>query len=444
MAGPASAHTETRRSRRRGGRGRGNDARPPNEHDRTSEAADHDPGPPPLNQDDVRGARGPEPRAQVIPEHLLSGPPRRRAPPPPSSEPRRRGTPSSEPRRRGNAPARAPPARAAPTGSISTGLLGAPRLPRPPAAVLPHRAPPSADAEEIALNRAIAASCRENYASYAGDSDANLQAVPDASRRSAPRQVRHVSHDDDAQLAAALQASLRETTPTRSAMSEDKQLAAALQASLRENAPVVVTPPSSFEPPSPRAAEDGRNTRAAATMRECGDDAKKLERIAELSRLAIEQAPPETEVCSLLREIHALAAPRRDPLRVAWLDAAERRCAMCGLEVRRGDFSKSQWKRPVNPTCKRCVKFRVENQANPELQFDVPGAKHARNRRRQFAARWLPTRPTGERPGFSDPDVRALAARNGAEARLARRQAAAAAEAQSRSAATAVAAFLDD
>ena len=63
----------------------------------------------------------------------------------------------------------------------------------------------------MALNRAIAASCRENYASYAGDSDASLRAVLEASRRSAPRQVRHVSHDDDAQLAAALQASLRET-----------------------------------------------------------------------------------------------------------------------------------------------------------------------------------------------------------------------------------------
>ena len=99
----------------------------------------------------------------------------------------------------------------------------------------------------MALNRAIAASCRENYAAYAGDSDASLQAVLAASRRSAPRQVRHVSHDDDAQLAAALQASLRETTPARPAMSEDEQLAAALQASLQ--APVV-TPPSSYAPSS--------------------------------------------------------------------------------------------------------------------------------------------------------------------------------------------------
>ena len=96
----------------------------------------------------------------------------------------------------------------------------------------------------MALNRAIAASCRENYAAYAGDSDASLQAVLAASRRSAPRQVRHVSHDDDAQLAAALQASLRETTPARPAMSEDEQLAAALQASM------VVTPPSSYAPAS--------------------------------------------------------------------------------------------------------------------------------------------------------------------------------------------------
>ena len=99
----------------------------------------------------------------------------------------------------------------------------------------------------MALNRAIAASCRENYAAYAGDSDASLQAVLAASRRSAPRQVRHVSHDDDAQLAAALQASLRETTPARPAMSEDEQLAAALQASLQ--APLV-TPPSSYAPSS--------------------------------------------------------------------------------------------------------------------------------------------------------------------------------------------------
>ena len=99
----------------------------------------------------------------------------------------------------------------------------------------------------MALNRAIAASCRENYAAYAGDSDASLQAVLEASRRSAPRQVRHVSHDDDAQLAAALQASLRETTPARPAMSEDEQLAAALQASLQ--APIV-TPPSSYAPTS--------------------------------------------------------------------------------------------------------------------------------------------------------------------------------------------------
>ena len=99
----------------------------------------------------------------------------------------------------------------------------------------------------MALNRAIAASCRENYAAYAGDSDASLQAVLAASRRSAPRQVRHVSHDDDAQLAAALQASLRETTPARPAMTEDEQLAAALQASLQ--APVV-TPPSSYAPAS--------------------------------------------------------------------------------------------------------------------------------------------------------------------------------------------------
>jgi hypothetical protein len=97
----------------------------------------------------------------------------------------------------------------------------------------------------MALNRAIAASCRENYAAYAGDSDASLQAVLAASRRSAPRQVRHVSHDDDAQLAAALQASLRETTPARPAMSEDEQLAAALQESLQ-----VVTPPSSYAPSS--------------------------------------------------------------------------------------------------------------------------------------------------------------------------------------------------
>ena len=99
----------------------------------------------------------------------------------------------------------------------------------------------------MALNRAIAASCRENYAAYAGDSDASLQAVLAASRRSAPRQVRHVSQDDDAQLAAALQASLRETTPARPAMTEDEQLAAALQASLQ--APVV-TPPSSYAPAS--------------------------------------------------------------------------------------------------------------------------------------------------------------------------------------------------
>ena len=97
----------------------------------------------------------------------------------------------------------------------------------------------------MALNRAIAASCRENYAAYAGDSDASLQAVLAASRRSAPRQVRHVSHDDDAQLAAALQASLRETTPARPAMTEDEQLAAALQESLQ-----VVTPPSSYAPSS--------------------------------------------------------------------------------------------------------------------------------------------------------------------------------------------------
>ena len=97
----------------------------------------------------------------------------------------------------------------------------------------------------MALNRAIAASCRENYAAYAGDSDASLQAVLAASRRSAPRQVRHVSHDDDAQLAAALQASLRETTLARPAMSEDEQLAAALQESLQ-----VVTPPSSYAPAS--------------------------------------------------------------------------------------------------------------------------------------------------------------------------------------------------
>ena len=97
----------------------------------------------------------------------------------------------------------------------------------------------------MALNRAIAASCRENYAAYAGDSDASLQAVLAASRRSAPRQVRHVSHDDDAQLAAALQASLRETTPARPAMTEDEQLAAALQESLQ-----VVTPPSSYAPAS--------------------------------------------------------------------------------------------------------------------------------------------------------------------------------------------------
>ena len=57
--------------------------------------------------------------------------------------------------------------------------------------------------------------------------------------------MRHVSHDDDAQLAAGLQASLRETTPARPAMSEDEQLAAALQESLQ-----VVTPPSSYAPSS--------------------------------------------------------------------------------------------------------------------------------------------------------------------------------------------------
>ena len=110
---------------------------------------------------------------------------------------------------------------------------------------------------------AIAASCRENYASYAGDSDASLQAVLEASRRSAPRQVRHVSHvshDDDAQLAAALQASLRETTPARPAMSEDEQLAAALQASLQ--APLV-TPPSSYAPASSLAGATLESTLAA-------------------------------------------------------------------------------------------------------------------------------------------------------------------------------------
>ena len=112
----------------------------------------------------------------------------------------------------------------------------------------------------MALNRAIAASCRENYAAYAGDSDASLQAVLAASRRSAPRQVRHVSHDDDAQLAAALQASLRETTPARPAMSEDEQLAAALQASLQ--APVV-TPPSSYAPASSLAGATLESTLAA-------------------------------------------------------------------------------------------------------------------------------------------------------------------------------------
>ena len=110
----------------------------------------------------------------------------------------------------------------------------------------------------MALNRAIAASCRENYAAYAGDSDASLQAVLAASRRSAPRQVRHVSHDDDAQLAAALQASLRETTPARPAMSEDEQLAAALQESLQ-----VVTPPSSYAPASSLAGATLESTLAA-------------------------------------------------------------------------------------------------------------------------------------------------------------------------------------
>ena len=115
----------------------------------------------------------------------------------------------------------------------------------------------------MALNRAIAASCRENYAAYAGDSDASLQAVLAASRRSAPRQVRHVSHDDDAQLAAALQASLRETTPARPAMSEDEQLAAALQASLQ--APVV-TPPSSYAPASSLAGATLESTLAAVGL----------------------------------------------------------------------------------------------------------------------------------------------------------------------------------
>ena len=68
------------------------------------------------------------------------------------------------------------------------------------------------------------------------------------------------AHDDDAQLAAALQASLRETTPARPAMSEDEQLAAALQASLQ--APVV-TPPSSYAPASSLAGATLESTLAA-------------------------------------------------------------------------------------------------------------------------------------------------------------------------------------
>ena len=66
-------------------------------------------------------------------------------------------------------------------------------------------------------------------------------------------------------------------------------------------------------------------------------------------------------------------------------------------------------------------------------------------RRRRGAARYCPGRQRSRELGPAPaPGLRALAARNGAEARLARRQATAAAEAQSRSAATAVAAFLDD